>query len=162
MGLLRKSQRTASNKFLRACHGSTQFVPIITEDPAVQVIQFCRTPSWMLPHVSTRVFSLFPRSYLNERQPRSEYSPLRRWLTRNTPFLMRFWRWMVFLKVCRLLGLFNISGFNEPCVDGGFIYCRVPVYGLAQAHDEGPFNCFSVYLHGPLTTAPALVFYQLH
>ena len=52
------------------------------------------------------------------------------------------------MKVCRLLGLFNISGFNEPCLDGGFIYCRVPVCGLAQAHDEGPFNGFSVFFRG--------------
>ena len=29
----------------------TQFVPCITEDPTVQVTQFCRTPSWVVPSV---------------------------------------------------------------------------------------------------------------
>jgi cation diffusion facilitator CzcD-associated flavoprotein CzcO len=31
---------------------STQFVPLITEDPTTEVTQFCRTPSWFIPHVS--------------------------------------------------------------------------------------------------------------
>jgi hypothetical protein len=29
----------------------TQFVPCITEDSTVQVTQFCRTPSWVVPSV---------------------------------------------------------------------------------------------------------------
>ena len=52
------------------------------------------------------------------------------------------------MKVCRLLGLFKMSGFNESSLDGGFIYCRVPVCGLAQAHDEGPFNGLSGFYRG--------------
>jgi hypothetical protein len=29
----------------------TQLVPCVAEDPTVQVTQFCRTPSWLLPPV---------------------------------------------------------------------------------------------------------------
>lgn len=71
---------------------ATQFVPIISQDPAVQVIQFCRTPNWLMPY------------------PRTEYSPLRRWLTQKIPFLMRFWRWMVFVEMEALyMAVFRIA-----------------------------------------------------
>ena len=31
---------------------SAQFIPIITDDPSVHVINFCRTPSWIIPRAS--------------------------------------------------------------------------------------------------------------
>lgn len=37
---------------LTSVYYRTQFVPIITEDPAVNVVQFCRTPMWYIPRVS--------------------------------------------------------------------------------------------------------------
>ncbi|TFK35451.1 hypothetical protein BDQ12DRAFT_688163 [Crucibulum laeve] len=59
---------------------ATQFIPIISEDPSVEVIEFCRTPNWFMPPV------------------RSPYSSLRRWAVRNVPFLMRFSRILLFLR----------------------------------------------------------------
>ncbi|KAF9442531.1 FAD/NAD(P)-binding domain-containing protein [Macrolepiota fuliginosa MF-IS2] len=59
---------------------ATQFVPCITEDPAVQVTEFCRTPNFFLPPV------------------RIEYSATRRWIYRNIPFVQRFWRWLMYLR----------------------------------------------------------------
>ncbi|KAJ7753395.1 hypothetical protein DFH07DRAFT_960235 [Mycena maculata] len=32
---------------------ATQFVPMISQDPTVQVIEFCRTPNWFLPPIRT-------------------------------------------------------------------------------------------------------------
>ncbi|KAF8162664.1 hypothetical protein B0H34DRAFT_289614 [Crassisporium funariophilum] len=60
---------------------ATQFVPCITDDPKVKVIQFCRTPNWLMPPI------------------RSTYSPARRWLTRNMPLLNRLLRWSFFLRL---------------------------------------------------------------
>jgi hypothetical protein len=34
---------------------SAQFVPLISKDPSVEVINFCRTPQWYSPRVSFRV-----------------------------------------------------------------------------------------------------------
>ncbi|KAF7307994.1 hypothetical protein MKEN_01161100 [Mycena kentingensis (nom. inval.)] len=59
---------------------STQFVPIISEDPSVQVTQFCRTPNWLLPPI------------------RADYSDLEKWSFRNVPFLMRFYRFLLYLR----------------------------------------------------------------
>ncbi|KAK7434767.1 hypothetical protein VKT23_020045 [Stygiomarasmius scandens] len=32
---------------------ATQFVPVISEDPTVKVVEFCRTPNWFLPPIRT-------------------------------------------------------------------------------------------------------------
>ncbi|KDR70333.1 hypothetical protein GALMADRAFT_76113, partial [Galerina marginata CBS 339.88] len=60
---------------------ATQFVPRITEDPKVQVIHFCRSPNWFLPNL------------------RKVYSSLKLFLLRNIPFMKRFHRWSVFLRL---------------------------------------------------------------
>ncbi|TFK35452.1 hypothetical protein BDQ12DRAFT_688167 [Crucibulum laeve] len=60
---------------------ATQFVPIISEDPSVQITQFCRTPNWYVAPT------------------RFEYSNRRRWLLRNIPFLMRLQRWSIFMRL---------------------------------------------------------------
>ncbi|KAJ7765587.1 hypothetical protein B0H16DRAFT_1523576 [Mycena metata] len=58
---------------------ATQFVPIISEDPTVQVKQFCRSPSWILPPV------------------RREYSPAQKWLFKYMPLYLRTYRNLVYL-----------------------------------------------------------------
>lgn len=35
---------------------SAQFVPRIVEDPTTQVMNFCRTPNWVLPKVSLTAY----------------------------------------------------------------------------------------------------------
>lgn len=32
---------------------ATQFVPVISQDPTVRITEFCRTPNWFLPPVSS-------------------------------------------------------------------------------------------------------------
>lgn len=36
---------------------SAQFIPQISEDPSVQLVNFCRTPQWYLPRVSVHMGS---------------------------------------------------------------------------------------------------------
>ena len=36
---------------------SAQFIPIISEDPSVEVVNFCRTPQWYIPRVSFLSFT---------------------------------------------------------------------------------------------------------
>ncbi|KAJ7029749.1 hypothetical protein C8F04DRAFT_1043117 [Mycena alexandri] len=67
---------------------ATQFVPIVSEDPTVQITQFCRSPSWILPPA------------------RRQYSLVEKWLLRHVPFYLRtfrncnyFWTEMIYLGV---------------------------------------------------------------
>ncbi|KAF7353947.1 hypothetical protein MVEN_01081000 [Mycena venus] len=46
---------------------ATQFVPVISENPSVQITEFCRTPNWFLPPI------------------RADYSPSWKWTFRNVP-----------------------------------------------------------------------------
>ncbi|KAJ7740448.1 hypothetical protein DFH07DRAFT_1064204 [Mycena maculata] len=59
---------------------STQFVPVISEDPTVQVTQFCRTPNWFLPPI------------------RADYSPSWKWTFNNVPLAMRIYRLFLYLR----------------------------------------------------------------
>ncbi|KAF8961837.1 hypothetical protein BDZ97DRAFT_1827382 [Flammula alnicola] len=59
---------------------ATQFVPIISEDPSVEVLQFCRTPHWVLPSI------------------RKTYSPLWCRLVSIFPLLKLLSRYAVFFK----------------------------------------------------------------
>jgi len=58
---------------------ASQFIPKIAQDTETQIIQFCRSPTWIFPNI------------------RREYSSLKRWTLRNVPFFMRLQRWSVFL-----------------------------------------------------------------
>ncbi|KAJ6471235.1 hypothetical protein C8R47DRAFT_1179509 [Mycena vitilis] len=59
---------------------ATQFVPIISQDPSVQVTEFCRTPNWFLPPI------------------RADYSPLWKWTFRTIPLAMRMYRLFLYLR----------------------------------------------------------------
>ncbi|KAF7360682.1 hypothetical protein MVEN_00800000 [Mycena venus] len=60
-----------------------QFVPFITEDPTVQVTEFCRTANWFIPPVTSS---------------RSNYSPLWKWTFRYVPLVMRAYRVFLYLR----------------------------------------------------------------
>ncbi|KAJ7255837.1 hypothetical protein B0H12DRAFT_1218728 [Mycena haematopus] len=57
-----------------------QFVPLITEDPTVQVTEFCRSPNWFVP----------PK--------RAPYSPLWKWTFKYVPLVMRVYRLFLYLR----------------------------------------------------------------
>lgn len=59
---------------------ATQFVPVISSDPTVNITNFCRTPNWLHPPV------------------RSEYSRFRRVMFKYIPFYMRLTRCYFFLR----------------------------------------------------------------
>ena len=44
---------------------STQFIPKISEDPSVHVINICRTPNWLVPRVRYVSHHTFTISYFN-------------------------------------------------------------------------------------------------
>ncbi|KAJ7232049.1 hypothetical protein B0H12DRAFT_1029168, partial [Mycena haematopus] len=60
---------------------ATQFVPVISEDPSVQITEFCRTPNWFLPPI------------------RADFTPRWKWACRNVPGVMRFYRFLLYLRV---------------------------------------------------------------
>ncbi|KAJ7494238.1 hypothetical protein B0H11DRAFT_2156124 [Mycena galericulata] len=59
---------------------ATQFVPIISQDPTVQVTEFCRTPNWFLPPV------------------RADYTPRWKWVFNNVPLAMRAYRFFLYFR----------------------------------------------------------------
>ncbi|EAU81842.2 monooxygenase [Coprinopsis cinerea okayama7 len=70
---------------------AAQFVPVITQDPSVEVVNFCRTPNWFMPPI------------------RTQYSAMRRWLTRNIPLLNRIMRYSMFITLESLyLAVFSV------------------------------------------------------
>ncbi|KAJ7490837.1 hypothetical protein FB451DRAFT_626442 [Mycena latifolia] len=66
---------------------ATQFVPIISQDPTVQITEFCRTPNWFLPPL------------------RADYSSRWKWTFRHIPLAMRLYRFFLYLR-SELLYLF--------------------------------------------------------
>ncbi|XP_006457965.1 hypothetical protein AGABI2DRAFT_64702 [Agaricus bisporus var. bisporus H97] len=61
---------------------AAQFIPEISKDPSVEVINFCRTPQWFVPR--------------EDRQ----YSPTTKWVFRNIPLVLRWYRNMIMARVC--------------------------------------------------------------
>ncbi|KAJ7689781.1 hypothetical protein B0H17DRAFT_1291851 [Mycena rosella] len=59
---------------------AAQFVPIISQDPTVQVTQFCRTPSWFLPSM------------------KSDYSPRWKWAFKHLPLVIQLHRFRMYLR----------------------------------------------------------------
>lgn len=59
---------------------ATQFVPIISEDLSVEVVNFCRTPNWFIP------------------SPRFEFSQRTIWTLKSFPLLARLLRFSRFLR----------------------------------------------------------------
>ncbi|KAJ6500883.1 FAD/NAD-P-binding domain-containing protein [Mycena sanguinolenta] len=64
-----------------------QFVPVISEDPTVQVTEFCRTPNWLVPPMNIK------------------YSSHSKWAFSYVPFVLFLHRFSLFL-VLELLYLF--------------------------------------------------------
>ncbi|KAL0565023.1 hypothetical protein V5O48_017008 [Marasmius crinis-equi] len=71
---------------------ATQFVPVISQDPLVQVTNLCRTPNWVLPPI------------------RAEYSPFKKFLFRNVPLVMRLLRFYYWLNT----DVFYMLVFGSP------------------------------------------------
>ncbi|KAJ7581205.1 hypothetical protein C8J56DRAFT_866490 [Mycena floridula] len=59
---------------------AAQFVPRISADPSVEVVNFCRTPQWFVPRVNTK------------------YSPWIQWIFANLPLVLRWYRNWIYLK----------------------------------------------------------------
>jgi cation diffusion facilitator CzcD-associated flavoprotein CzcO len=59
---------------------ATQFVPVISEDPAVEITEFCRTPNWFLPPI------------------REDYSPRWKWTFRHVPAAMKLYRFYLYAR----------------------------------------------------------------
>ncbi|KAK7039692.1 hypothetical protein R3P38DRAFT_2901443 [Favolaschia claudopus] len=57
-----------------------QFIPHISEDPTVQITDFCRTPNWMVPPM------------------RAKFSPFWKWSFRYIPLWMRLYRLFLYSR----------------------------------------------------------------
>ncbi|KAJ6567004.1 hypothetical protein B0H19DRAFT_1139113 [Mycena capillaripes] len=59
---------------------AVQFIPLISEDPTVQITEFCRTPNWFTP------------------PNRADFSLLWRWVFMYVPLAMRIYRLFLYLQ----------------------------------------------------------------
>ncbi|KAF8209461.1 hypothetical protein K438DRAFT_1960458 [Mycena galopus ATCC 62051] len=59
---------------------AVQFIPLISEDPTVQITEFCRTPTWLIPPI------------------RADFSSLWRWTFKYVPLAMRIYRISLYLR----------------------------------------------------------------
>ena len=83
-----------------------QFIPEIAKDESVQVVNFCRTASWLVPHVS--LHNLLPPTTCSHYIIVSNHSSLQlnytfptylKWAFANVPFLLRSYRAFVAARV---------------------------------------------------------------
>ncbi|KAL4250048.1 FAD-binding Monooxygenase Superfamily protein [Abortiporus biennis] len=62
-----------------AC-SAAQFLPEILKDPTTEVMNFCRSPNWVLAGM-----------------PHLTFTPLRKWIFRHVPFALKLYRFSIFL-----------------------------------------------------------------
>lgn len=59
---------------------AAQFIPEISADPSVKVVNFCRTPQWFIPRVNFK------------------YPGILKWIFRHAPFIMRLYRSLIMAR----------------------------------------------------------------
>ncbi|KAJ3574820.1 hypothetical protein NP233_g1506 [Leucocoprinus birnbaumii] len=59
---------------------AAQFIPEISADPSVKVVNFCRTPQWFIPKVNFK------------------YPGFLKWIFRHVPFIMRLYRSLIMAR----------------------------------------------------------------
>ncbi|KAJ6500898.1 hypothetical protein C8R45DRAFT_1210585 [Mycena sanguinolenta] len=59
---------------------AVQFIPLISEDLTVQITEFCRTPTWLIPPI------------------RADFTPMWRWTFKHVPLAMRIYRLSFYLR----------------------------------------------------------------
>lgn len=84
--------------------GSGQIVPALSDDSSVQVINFWRTPSWMVaPPVRTLLKYLKHITNLRRQTPNTPYSSFDKWLFAHVPLYNRLYRILQMAKVIALI-----------------------------------------------------------
>ena len=80
-----------------------QFIPIISEDSSVEVVNFCRTPQWYIPRVRALSFAYIFYWYwiIDDAQYQEDirYPAWIRWMFEHVPFVMRWYRNWIMAKV---------------------------------------------------------------
>ncbi|KAF7978616.1 hypothetical protein HWV62_45360 [Athelia sp. TMB] len=95
---------------------ASQFVPKITADPTVEVVQFVRTPSWYTPVASLSVYVCVHAQLTQDYcpQPVIVFSNFRKWIFAHVPGVMRMYRNFIYLqREILYLGLFEIPRINR-------------------------------------------------
>ncbi|KAG7086270.1 hypothetical protein E1B28_002236 [Marasmius oreades] len=80
---------------------ATQLIPVISEDPLVNITNLCRTPSWVLPPI------------------RSEIGPVQKWMFRNVPLFMRLYRLRHYLNTDLFYGLVFANAWTRALFEMG-------------------------------------------
>jgi hypothetical protein len=81
-----------------ACIYRTQFIPVLSEDPAVTVVNFARTAMWHVPRASF-ISEMFMRLGRTP-QPRSRFSRIAKCAFAYIPLVQIIYRFMIAATVC--------------------------------------------------------------
>ncbi|KAH9920185.1 hypothetical protein B0H21DRAFT_767740 [Amylocystis lapponica] len=118
---------------------SGQFIPHLVADPTVNVVNFCRTPSWFV--------------YRNRRQ----YYALEKWIFAHIPFAMRLYRnWLVVVEYSIVLFVQHMKysifgGRQDDAV--AFIKKLAPVKYHDKLIPDYPFGCRRAVMEAGYLTA---------
>ncbi|KAF9520567.1 hypothetical protein BS47DRAFT_1439992 [Hydnum rufescens UP504] len=106
---------------------AAQLVPAITEDPTVDVLNFCRTPSWFLP------------------RDQREYGEFARWLFKSVPGLLALFRALIFfqsdIKYLLWKQKFALLRKIAEMVSRQYVRSKAPKEMLAQLYPHYPLGC---------------------
>ena len=73
---------------------SAQFIPMISDDSSVEVVNFCRTPQWYVPRVCLSfAYYIWSNCWCHiQCQKDFRYPAWIQWMFAHVPFLMRWYR----------------------------------------------------------------------
>ncbi|OCH87249.1 FAD/NAD-binding domain-containing protein [Obba rivulosa] len=120
------------------CSGA-QVVPEIVKEPGIQVVNFCRTPSWVIP------------------APRFEYSSLQKWVFAHVPFAMRAHRayhmFMLEMMWPLFVGESNWRRTKAETLVKGYIKSKTPEKYHDRLMPDYPMGCKRLVLDTGYLTA---------
>ena len=86
----------------------SQFIPVISKDPTVTVVNFARTRMWYLPSVSLSSQKRPLILNLRYTKPLAPYWDITKWVFAHIPLVQRVHRFMIAASVCSLSILFRL------------------------------------------------------
>lgn len=66
----------------------------------MEVVNFCRTPQWFTPRVGPMIIHFTRGLSYQLFEVEFEYSPTTKWIFRNVPLVMRWYRNLIMARVC--------------------------------------------------------------
>ena len=125
----------------------SQFIPVISKDPTVNVVNFARTRMWFLPGVSPLLQKCSLLLNIRYTKPLAPYQEITKWVFSHIPFVQRVYRFMIAASVCSVSILFRLSpSLTRHAARDGLSYLQSKRQQLhEQTHDQGNVTLCRVF-----------------